>query len=190
VHEQIRVAAGSPLSFLDRLPITPNGWAIECRIYAEDPRNDFLPALGRIVKLSIPYGPGVRNDFGIYEGYEVPVYYDPLLGKLAVWGEDRPHAIARMKRALHDLVVEGIRTNQAFHAWVMDQPAFREGSLDTAFISRWFRPGALDPSADEVQRFVAAAAVRAFELGRAAKLPESRDDSLWPFADRDQAGNV
>ncbi len=186
VHEQVRVAAGSPLSFLDRLPIEPQGWAIECRLYAEDPRNDFLPALGRIVAFSIPYGPGVRNDFGIYEGYDVPVYYDPLLGKLAVWGHDRPHAIARMKRALNDLVVEGIRSNQAFHAWVMDQPSFREGTLDTGFIARHFAPELLDPTDEEMDRFVAAAAVRAFELDRTPKLPRNRDDSPWPFAHRER----
>ncbi len=184
VHEQIRVAAGEPLSFLDRLPLEPRGWAIECRIYAEDPRRDFLPAVGRIVKLSIPYGPGVRNDFGIYEGYEVPVHYDPLLGKLAVWGEDRPQAIARMKRALHDLAIEGLRTNVAFHAWAMDQPAFRDGRLDTGFIARSFKPEMLDPAPAELERFVAAAVLRAYELDRAPRLPRNSGASAWARAAR------
>ncbi|UCE04241.1 MAG: acetyl-CoA carboxylase biotin carboxylase subunit [Candidatus Latescibacterota bacterium] len=190
VHEQVRVAAGEKLSFLERLPIEPHGWAIECRIYAEDPLNDFLPSLGRIVKLSIPYGPGVRNDFGIYEGYEVPVYYDPLLGKLAVWGEDRAHAIARMKRALHDLVVEGIRSNQAFHAWVMDQPPFREGRLDTGFIERYFDHGVLDPADEELARFVAAAVIRAYELDRKPRLPSRARGSEWAVSGRVHEGNV
>jgi acetyl/propionyl-CoA carboxylase alpha subunit len=152
--------------------------------------NDFLPSLGRIVKLSIPYGPGVRNDFGIYEGYEVPVYYDPLLGKLAVWGVDRPHAIARMKRALHDLVVEGIRSNQAFHAWVMDQPAFREGRLDTGFIERHFERGVLDPTDDEIGRFLAAAVIRAYELDRKPRLPSRTRSASWPLSGRLHEGNV
>ncbi len=132
----------------------------------------------------------MRNDFGIYEGYDVPVYYDPLLGKLAVWGADRPHAIARMKRALGDLVIEGIRNNQAFHAWVMDQPSFREGRLDTSFIDRCFDPCVLDPNGDELERFVAAAAVRAYELDRTPKLPIHRDDSPWTFADRTRDGEI
>jgi acetyl-CoA carboxylase, biotin carboxylase subunit len=190
VHEQLRVAAGLPLSCLDRLPIAPRGWAIECRIYAEDPLNDFLPAVGRIIKLSIPYGPGVRNDFGVYEGYEVPVFYDPLLGKLAVWGEDRDRAIARMKRALHDLVVEGIRTNAGFHAWVMDQPDFRAGRLDTGFIDRHFRREALEPNAEEWVRFAAAAALRAYELDRKPRLPEPAQGSRWVLSGRDPEGNI
>ncbi len=184
VHEQVRVAAGEPLSFLERLPLEPHGWAIECRIYAEDPRRDFLPSIGRIVKLSIPYGPGVRNDFGIYEGYDVPVYYDPLLGKLAVWGPDRPHAIARMKRALHDLVIEGIRTNIAFHAWTLDQPEFREGKLDTGFIARDFKPALLDPDAADLERFVTAAVIRAFELDRTPKLPRDTGSTQWALSGR------
>ncbi|HZL85992.1 MAG TPA: acetyl-CoA carboxylase biotin carboxylase subunit [Candidatus Krumholzibacteria bacterium] len=184
VHEQVRVAAGEQLSFLERLPLEPQGWAIECRIYAEDPRRDFLPCRGRILKLSIPYGPGVRNDFGIYEGYDVPVYYDPLLGKLAVWGPDRPHAIARMQRALHDLVIEGIRTNTAFHAWALDQPEFRQGNLDTGFIGRAFKPALLDPDPAELERFVTAAVIRAYELDRAPKLPRDHSSSRWALAGR------
>jgi acetyl-CoA carboxylase biotin carboxylase subunit len=190
VHEQVRVAAGEPLSFLERLPIELRGWAIECRIYAEDPYHDFLPSLGRIVKLSIPYGPGVRNDFGIYEGYDVPMFYDPLLGKLAVWGPDRPHAIARMKRALNDLVIEGLRSNIAFHAWTMDQPSFRDGKMDTGFIARCFRPDVLEPDDPELQRFLAAAVIRAYELDRRPKLPRTRGLSAWARSGRGHEGNV
>ena len=95
-----------------------------------------------------------------------------------------------MKRALHDLVIEGIRSNQAFHVWTMDQPEFRDGKLDTGFIARRFAPEVLDPGDDELERFVAAAAVRAFELDRTPKLPTTRDDSPWPFSSRDHEGNV
>jgi acetyl-CoA carboxylase biotin carboxylase subunit len=190
VQEQIRVAEGEPLSFLDRLPLEPRGWAIECRIYAEDPLNGFLPSTGRIVKLSVPYGPGVRNDFGVYDGYDVPVYYDPMLGKLAVWGEDRGAAIARMRRALVDLQVEGVRTNQAFLSWILQHPAFRSGDLDTGFIERYFTPEALAPTEAEMLEFVAVAAIRAYERSRVPHLPQTDAGSRWVQAGRDHEGNV
>lgn len=190
VREQLRVAAGLPLSFLDRLPLVPNGWAIECRIYAEDPTNGFLPSLGRIVSLSLPSGPGIRNDFGIYQGYDVPVYYDPLLGKLAVWGENRTRAISRMKRALSDLVIEGLRTNHAFHSWVMDQPAFRSGNLDTGFIDRYFDPKEIAPQEEEIPQFLVAAAIRAYQSDRRPKLPHTQDNSIWSLSGRNHEGNV
>jgi acetyl/propionyl-CoA carboxylase alpha subunit len=190
VHEQLRVAAGLPLSFADRLPVVMNGWAIECRIYAEDPLHNFLPSQGRIVSLSLPAGPGVRNDFGIYEGYEVPVYYDPMLGKLAVWGEDRTRAILRMKRALSDLVIEGIRSNHAFHSWVMDHEQFRSGILDTGFIDRHFQPQMLAPQDQEITRFVVAAALQAYEADRRPKLPQTERHSAWSQSGRNHEGNV
>ena len=190
VHEQLRVAAGLPLSFAERAPVPIHGWAIECRIYAEDPVNNFLPSQGRIVSLSLPYGPGVRNDFGIYEGYEVPMYYDPLLGKLAVWGEDRTRAILRMKRALSDLVIEGIRSNHAFHSWVMDHEEFRSGHLDTGFIDRYFEPRMLAPQGQEIDRFVVAAAVQAYEADRRPKLPHTQRHSAWSQSGRNHEGNV
>jgi len=190
VHEQIRVARGEPLSFLDRLPIVPRGWAIECRIYAEDPLAGSLPSTGRIVKLSVPYGPGVRNDFGVYEGYDVPVYYDPMLGKLAVWGEDRAAAMARMRRALVDLQVEGVRTNQAFLAWILQHATFTAGDLDTGFIERYFTPDALVPSDDEMLHFVTVAAIRAYEHDRIPRLPRLDNGSRWVQAGRTHEGNV
>jgi acetyl-CoA carboxylase biotin carboxylase subunit len=190
VKEQLRVAAGEPLSCLDRLPIEPRGWAIECRIYAEDPLNGFLPSIGRIAKFSVPYGPGVRNDFGVYEGYDIPVYYDPLLGKLAVWAEDRPSALARMQRALVDLQIEGIRCNQTFHAWILQHPAFVAGDLDTGFIERHFRPEVLNPTDEELLRFVAAAAIRAYERSAVPRLPQERTDSRWVQSGRLHDGNI
>jgi acetyl-CoA carboxylase biotin carboxylase subunit len=191
VHEQLRVAAGLPLSFLDRMPIEPRGWAIECRIYAEDPLNHFLPSVGRIVKLSVPYGPGVRNDFGVYEGYEIPVYYDPLLGKLAVWAEDRPAAIGRMRRALDDLQIEGVRCNQSFHAWILDHPDFVAGRLDTGFIERCFQPEALNPTDEELLRFVAAAAIRAYERDTAPSPPrQTAAAGRWELSGRLHEGNI
>ena len=192
VKEQIRVARGEKLSFLDRLPIEPRGWSIECRIYAEDPLNNFLPSTGRIAKLSVPYGPGVRNDFGVYEGYDVPVYYDPLLGKLAVWAEDRPAAIARMRRALNDLQIEGVRCNQAFHAWILEHPEFIAGQLDTGFIERHFTPAVLDPTDAQLLDFIAAAAIRAYEVESAPALPTTTHaaDNRWVLSGRLHEGNI
>ena len=190
VQEQIRVARGERLSFADRVPLVPRGWAIECRLYAEDPLAGFLPQTGRIAKLSVAYGPGVRNDFGVYEGYEVPVYYDPMLGKLAVWGENRAAAIARMRRALVDLQIEGVRTNQSFLSWILDHPAFIAGDLDTGFIDRYFIPEALTPSDDDMLRFVAVAAIRAYERDRVPHLPQVDAGSRWVQAGRMHEGNV
>jgi len=190
VKEQIRVACGEPLSFLGRIPIAPHGWAIECRIYAEDPLTGFLPSTGRIAKLSVPYGPGVRNDFGVYEGYDIPVYYDPMLGKLAVWAEDRPAAVARMRRALDDLQIEGIRSNQAFLAWILDHPVFVAGDLDTGFIERYFKPEVLAPTDEEMLRFVAVAAIRTFEQAKVLKTPRLERESGWLQAGRTHEGNI
>src|SRR5262249_47647652 len=156
----------------------------------EDPLHGFLPSTGRIAKLSVPYGPGVRNDFGVYEGYEVPVYYDPMLGKLAVWAEDRASAVERMRRALADLQVEGVRTNQAFLAWLLDHPVFRAGDLDTGFIERHFPPDALSPTDAEMLRFVAVAAIRTHERRRAAAPTGAEPPSGWVWAGRMHEGNV
>jgi acetyl-CoA carboxylase biotin carboxylase subunit len=190
VKEQLRVAMGEPLSFLDRLPLEPRGWAIECRVYAEDPLNGFLPSIGRIAKLSVPYGPGVRNDFGVYEGYDIPVYYDPMLGKLAVWAEDRDGACARMRRALADLQIEGVRCNQSFLAWILQHPVFASGDVDTGFIERYFEPGVLAPTEAEMLHFVVVAAIRAYQQGRIPKLPQAQGDNRWVLSGRLHEGNI
>jgi acetyl-CoA carboxylase biotin carboxylase subunit len=142
VKAQIEVAAGRPLPFR-QADITQRGWAIECRVYAEDPQNNFLPAPGRIEVLRVPGGIGVRDDSGIAEGYEVTTHYDPMLSKLVAWGSSRDEAIARMLRALREYTVVGPGTNLAFHRWALTHPAFRAGDFDTGFIAREFRPGAL-----------------------------------------------
>jgi acetyl-CoA carboxylase biotin carboxylase subunit len=136
VHEQIRVAAGAPLSF-SQSDIQMRGAAIECRIYAEDPDKDFMPSPGRITKLRVPSGPGVRDDSGIYEGWEVPVYYDPLLAKLCVWAECRATAIARLARALDEYVIEGIRTSLPFFRAIVRDESWRRGDFDTGFLGRF-----------------------------------------------------
>ena len=107
VKEQIRIARGEPLSFTQD-HIQPTGTSIECRIYAEDPDTGFMPSPGRVHGLRVPQGPGVRDDSGLYEGGEVPIYYDPMISKLITWGDDRAHAIARMRRALAEYEVRGV----------------------------------------------------------------------------------
>ena len=136
VREQIRVAACDPLSFTqDEIRLT--GHAIECRIYAEDPDNNFLPSPGRITRLRVPQGPGVRDDGGVYEGAEVSIYYDPMISKFAVHGRDRTEAIERMRRALHEYKIGGIKTTLPFFLEVMADVEFVEGRLDTGFIGRF-----------------------------------------------------
>jgi acetyl-CoA carboxylase biotin carboxylase subunit len=134
VRWQIRIARGEPLTVdPDRL-LRPDGHAIECRIYAEDPDNDFLPSPGRILSLRTPAGPGIRDDSGATAGFDVPVFYDPMISKLVAWAEDRPSAIARMRRALGEYLVTGIRTTLPFFRWLLEQPDFLAGRFHTAYL--------------------------------------------------------
>jgi acetyl-CoA carboxylase biotin carboxylase subunit len=136
VHEQIRVAAGDRLSFAQG-DIAMRGAAIECRIYAEDPDNGFLPSPGRITKLVEPAGPGVRYDSGSYQGWEVPIFYDPLLAKLCVWAETRDGAVNRLARVLDEYSIEGISTTLPFFRAIVRDADFRRGEFDTGFIDRF-----------------------------------------------------
>ncbi|HEY5996501.1 MAG TPA: acetyl-CoA carboxylase biotin carboxylase subunit, partial [Candidatus Deferrimicrobiaceae bacterium] len=133
VQEQIRVAAGEPLSFRQE-DVEQRGHAIECRIYAEDPDRNFFPCPGPVTSLRVPGGPGVRDDSGVYAGFEIPIYYDPIISKLVAWGRTRDEAIARMKRALRVYVVTGVKTTVPFHIRVMNNRHFIEGNFDTNFI--------------------------------------------------------
>jgi len=135
VREQLRIAAGEPTS-LEDVPRTPKGHAIECRITAEDPFAGFLPATGRVEYFRPPSGPGVRWDGGVDTGVEIGLFYDSLLGKLITWGEDRQHAIRRMKRALDEMVIVGVHTSQPFHRRVMDDEHFVSGQYDIEYLER------------------------------------------------------
>jgi acetyl-CoA carboxylase biotin carboxylase subunit len=137
VREQINVAAGARLSFTQD-EIEWRGHAIECRVYAEDPENSFMPSPGRITHLRLPQGAGVRDDGGVYEGAEVSIYYDPLISKLSAWGRTREEAIDRLRRALDEYAVGGIRTTLPFFREVVRDAEFIEGKLDTGFIPRFF----------------------------------------------------
>jgi acetyl-CoA carboxylase biotin carboxylase subunit len=133
VRHQLRIAAGEPLGFTQP-DLVPRGHALECRIYAEDPATGFLPSAGTIVALRPAAGPFVRFDEGIHAGAEVPVHYDPILGKLVVWAETRDAAIARMRRALSDQVILGVPTTSELLLDLMDHPAFQAGDTHTGFL--------------------------------------------------------
>ena len=135
VREQVRIAAGEPLGYT-QADVAQRGHAIQCRIYAEDPATGFLPSPGRIEVLRSPGGPGVRDDSGAYQGCEIASHYDPLVSKLCVWAPSRPLALARMRRALSEYVVLGIRTNLPFHIALLENEEFTAGRYDTGFIGR------------------------------------------------------
>ena len=134
VKEQIRVAAGLPLQH-QQYEIEMHGWAMECRINAEDPFRGFLPSTGVITQSLLPAGPGIRVDSGVYSGYEISSYYDALIAKLIVYGETREETIDRMKRALEEFRVIGVRTNIPFHQALMENPDFLAGNFDTQFVN-------------------------------------------------------
>ncbi|MGB9896696.1 acetyl-CoA carboxylase biotin carboxylase subunit [Thermanaerothrix sp.] len=133
VKEQILIAMGRPLRFSQE-DIQIHGAAIECRINAEDPAHNFIPMIGQIRHLFTPAGPGVRLDSGIYAGYEITPYYDPLIAKLITWGESRVEAIQRMRRALEELRIVGVQTNIPFHLALLNNPRFIAGQCDTSFV--------------------------------------------------------
>jgi 3-methylcrotonyl-CoA carboxylase alpha subunit len=145
VQWQLRIANGEALT-LSQDDIHPRGWAIETRIYAEDPANNMLPSTGTIDEWIPPEGPGVRMDSGVERGSEVSVFYDPMLAKLIVFGTDRAHAIARMQHALDDLHVEGVRTNVPLLSWIMRDEWYREGKTTTSFLAQRLDDSIFNPS--------------------------------------------
>ena len=136
VREQITVAAGAPLSF-NQEEVRWSGHAVECRVYAEDPENNFFPSPGRISYLQVPFGPGIRNDSGVELNSEVSIYYDPLISKLAAWGRSRDEAIDRLRRALDEYQVGGIKTTLPFFREIVRDEEFKSAKLDTGFIDRF-----------------------------------------------------
>ena len=137
VAEQIRIARGRQLSYTQE-QIKFKGHAIECRVNAEDPFNGFMPSTGRITHSLLPTGPGVRVDTGVYPGFEITPFYDPMIAKLIVWGETRAQAILRMRRALEEYRIVGVRTNIPFHQTLMDSHRFMGGQFDTRFVEERF----------------------------------------------------
>jgi acetyl-CoA carboxylase biotin carboxylase subunit len=163
VHMQIAIAAGHELP-IEQADVRWRGSAIECRIYAEDPHNNFLPSPGRMQHVERPTGPGVRLDSGIYPGWEVPIEYDPLLAKLAVWAERRDLAIARLKRVLGEYYVSGIKTNIPFFRQILDDPEFRAGTLHTGFIDEYLHSREPEEKQDPERDAIAALAAAVFSM--------------------------
>ena len=183
VRWQIRIARGERLDLDPAALLTPSGHAIECRIYAEDPDNNFLPSPGRIVHLSVPAGPGIRDDSAAMAGLDVPIFYDPLISKLVAWAEDRPGAIARMRRALSEYRVAGIRTTIPFFTWLLAQEAFVDGRVHTAYLdellhARNGQPFVEPTPADEDVAAIAAAMHLALPVSAPVAAPAA-DASRW-----------
>jgi acetyl-CoA carboxylase biotin carboxylase subunit len=162
---QIRIARGERLTIEAGSAITPRGHAIECRVYAEDPDEGFIPSPGTISALRAPAGPGIRDDSGAEAGGEVPIFYDPLISKLIAWGVDREQARERMRRALAEYDVRGVRTTIGFFRWLLDQPAFADAAFHTEFLDELLQQrrgtsfSSVDLSVEEVA--VVAAAIDA-----------------------------
>jgi acetyl/propionyl-CoA carboxylase alpha subunit len=187
VKEQIRIARGRTLTYRQE-DVKINGHAIECRINAEDPYNNFMPSTGTITHCLIPTGPGVRVDTGVYPGFEITPFYDPMIAKLIVWGETRAQAILRMRRALEEYRIIGVRTNIPFHQTMMDSHRFMGGQYDTRFVEERF-------SMEEVEEFrkdyseiaaVFATLVAHHETARSAQIVNrnERDTSNWKWVGR------
>ena len=155
VHLQLRIASGEKLPFRQE-DVRLRGHAIECRIYAEDPDNNFFPSPGKITKLLRPSGPGVREDSGVYEGWTVPLDYDPMLSKLIAYAPDRPTAIARMRRALDEYFVGGIKTNLPLFRRILEHPDFVNARIDTGFLDRLLATASVSASAENGMAEIAA----------------------------------
>ena len=189
VHWQLRIAAGERLTLDPERALEPRGHALECRIYAEDPEIGFMPSPGRITYLRLPAGPGIRNDGGVDEGFEVPVFYDSMISKLVAWAPDRGQAIQRMILALGEYHIEGVKTTLPFFLWMLRQTEFLEGRVDTGFLDRLLASNdqltSVAPSAEIEGHAVLAAAVHTFLESRCgAELSERADTGAWRRAAR------
>ncbi len=187
VAEQIRIARGRQLSYTQE-QIQFNGHAIECRVNAEDPFNSFVPSTGRITHSLLPTGPGVRVDTGVYPGFEITPYYDPMIAKLIVWGETRAQAILRMRRALEEYRIVGVRTNIPFHQTLMDSHRFMGGQFDTRFVEeRFSMEDALETSETSTEIAAILATMVAHQASeRSANIVRrgERDASNWKWVGR------
>jgi propionyl-CoA carboxylase alpha chain len=182
VKEQIRVARGEKLSF-GQEDLKINGHALEVRVYAEDPTNNFLPDIGKLVTYQRPSGPGVRVDDGFEEGMDIPIYYDPMISKLITHAKTREEAIGRMIRAIDDYKITGVQTTLPFCRWAIQQDAFTSGHFDTHFVKHYFTPEVLKNDNQDEEMIAAVLASRAFskEKDKNKKVPVSTSDkaSAW-----------
>ncbi len=191
VKTGIRIAAGQEIG-ISQSEVGISGWALECRIYAEDPEQNFRPSPGEMLVYRPPGGPGVRNDSGVHSGAEVTVHYDPKISKLITWGRDRDEAIGRMRRALKEFVIKGIKTSIPFHRAVMNNPRFLDGRYDTSFIESEILPSgknSVGVDEEELRAGVMLAAIAALKRDQELAKRASRGDqtaamSRWKLAGR------
>ena len=188
VHLQIRIAAGEKLPFAQK-DIQLRGHAVECRIYAEDPDNNFFPSPGRITSSIEPSGPGIRLDSGIYSGWNVGVDYDPLLSKLVAYGADRPEAIARMRRAVDEYIIAGVKTNLSLFRRILTDADFIAGETDTGYLARLSRKAPThDNERDREVAVIASAIWSALDLANGKSTPpQTNAPSAWKHAARTEA---
>jgi acetyl-CoA carboxylase, biotin carboxylase subunit len=192
VQWQIRIARGERLTLDPEETLRPRGHAIECRIYAEDPDNQFLPSPGTVRGRRVPGGPGIRrDDGGVTPGLDVPIFYDPLIAKLSAWGGDRQHAVLRMARALGEYEVRGIKTSIPFFRWLLQTADFREGRFDTTFLDRELarrngEPFVTVPAEAERIALLAAAVHAAEQAARAGRPKASAPSSGWKATGRQE----
>ncbi len=184
VQEQLRIARGRKLRFRQE-QVQMKGWAIECRINAEDPYHNFLPSTGPITAMTLPTGPGIRVDTGIYEGYEITPYYDSMISKLICYGETRGEAILRMRRALEEYRIMGVKTNIPFHQHMMESHRFLSGQFDTQFVEERFSMSERELH-DELEAAIFATLVAHRRSQRASQIvaPGGRDTSNWKWYSR------
>jgi acetyl-CoA carboxylase biotin carboxylase subunit len=184
VKWQMKIAAGMPLE-LEQEDIVPRGCSIQCRIYAEDPDSDFMPSPGLITHLRTPSGGlGVRYDNGTYEGYEVPLEYDPLLSKLVTWGESRDEAMQRMTRALSEYQVYGIKTTIPFFMRILRHPQFLSGNYNTHFIDMLEKTKGREEADEEIVALIAAGIKTYMENKSHSASRGTRKMSNWKFQGR------
>jgi acetyl-CoA carboxylase, biotin carboxylase subunit len=190
VHLQIRIAAGERLPFTQD-EVVIRGHAIECRIYAEDPDNNYFPSPGKITLLLAPSGPGIRRDSGIYEGWTVPMDYDPLLAKLIGYGTDRDQAIGRLTRALNEYFVGGIKTNISLFRRILSDPDFRAAKIDTGFLDRLLKQKQAETPTDPKAIEVAVIAAGIFAVLGTGERPvannSANSSSHWKMTARKEA---
>ncbi|MFN7013165.1 MAG: acetyl-CoA carboxylase biotin carboxylase subunit [Bacteroidia bacterium] len=177
VREQINVARGEKLSFTQE-DLKINGHALEVRVYAEDPTNNFLPDIGKLKTYRRPQGLGVRVDDGFEEGMDIPIYYDPMIAKLITHGKDREEAISRMLRAIDDYKITGVETTLPFCSFVLKHPAFTSGNFDTHFVKKYFTPEVLKKSSEDEERMAALFAAMLFaEKQKTVNAPQQQSAS-------------
>jgi acetyl-CoA carboxylase biotin carboxylase subunit len=170
VHLQIRIASGEKLPFTQE-DIKIRGHAMECRVYAEDPDNNYFPSPGKITLLLSPSGPGIRRDSGMYEGWTVPIDYDALLAKLIGYGSDRTQTIGRLRRALNEYFVGGIKTNISLFRRILNDPDFQAGRVDTGFLDRLLARSSAAETTSGKDTSIAAIAAGIFEMLDAGAKP-------------------